>query len=408
MPVLLSKTEEKVLGEILVDMTTNTGLTRAAPGSKLRALSEAVAKKIGRTYKYIDTNIMSAFLSGASDRYLDFFGEMLGTPRLGTRTASVSAAQRMVKFYVAAGTFGTINGGSSILIPSGTIVSTSSGGAGKRYQVLYNTVLGSAASSAYVSVESLQDGSAGNVGAGRLIHHDFINYTDYTNQTLLVTNEAEIQTGRDIEGNENYRYRLSSALTASERANFTSVRLAALSVPGVADLVFEKFARGLGTFDIAVKSVAPSATAGLIAAVQEAVDQVAGYGIMAIVKAPEEVGVSMSMTLVLTQAVTDDIASDIISNVQQSVTEYVNNLDIGEDLVINEIVQRVMETDDRIKDMGVPGKPLDSIYIYKNTRLKDNKNRYELTANYVPEVDERVIVETTEVTGDPIAVTINR
>lgn len=406
MPVLLAQTEEKIVGTLLNDLTENTGLTRASPGSKVRAFADAVGKKIGLLYTYMDVNIMSAFLSGAQDRYLDFFGQMLGMPRLDPQTASVDSAHKMIKFYTESpNTFGSINGGNSILLTGGTIVSSSSSG-GVRYKVLYNAVLPAASSYTYISAIALQDGSAANIGAGRLVYHDFNGYVDYVAGTLLVTNEAEITCGRDIEGDENYRYRLSNALLASEKANLVAVRLAVLQVPGVADLVVESFPRGLGTFDVTIKSVSPVVPAGLISAVEEAIEKVAALGVLPLVKAPVEVGVSMTMTLRLTKVLGGDEKDMIISNVQDNVANYINNLDIGEELVVNEIVQRVMETDTRIKDMGVANKPISTIFIYRPSLLESGKVREELLGNYVAAVDERVIVETGEGLVTPISVII--
>jgi len=46
-------------------------------------------------------------------------------------------------------------------------------------------------------------------------------------------------------------------------------------------------------------------------------------------------------------------------------------------------------------DFGVPGKPLEEIYIYRDSRLEDNRLRQKLLGDYAAEEDERVIIETT-------------
>jgi len=406
MPVLLGQNEQKVLGDLLYDITSNTGLTRASPGSKTRAFAEAFSKKIGRMYTYFDTHLVQAFLSGATDRYLDFFGEMLGVPRLGQERADIASTHKNLRFYVEAGTFGDINGSSSILLPSGTVISTQAAGSGIRYTLTYDALLRATDSSTYVSAEAVQKGSRGNVGANRLIYHDFTSYDDSANNSLKVINEAEIASGQEAESNENYRYRLSNALTSGEKANQIAIRLAVLSVPGVADLVMEQYSRGLGSFDITVKSVNPRISAGLVAAVQEIVDKTKAYGTRATVKAPKEIGTSMSFTLTLNKAVTASDKEDIITDVQVAVSDYIDNLDIGEDLILNEVVQRVMETDNRIKDMGTVGAPFDTFYIYTPSRVEDSRIRTRLTQNYQAAADERVIIERENIAGEAVSVTI--
>lgn len=405
MPVLLSKEDSKIAGEVLYSIVNDTGLTRSTPGSKARTLSEALGRVGGRLYKRLDQNLLQSFISGARGRYLDFIGNMLNTPRLGQETARTTAAQQIVKFYVNLGTFGTINGGSSILIASGTIISTGMNSQGILYRVLYDTVLPSDSSETYIAVESMQTGSGQNVGTGRLIYHNFSNYTDVLNNSLRVTNEAEISSAQDVEIDDNYRYRLSNAVIGQQQANQTAIRLAALQVPGVADVILVPHIRGLATFDIIIESVTPNTNAALLNAVSASVNDVVANGSSFDVKAPDETGIAAELTLTLSSALNTNEKNLIKRAVQRNVSDYINNLDIGEDLIINEIVKIVLGTDERISDMGVPNKPIDKLYMYKTSRLQDSKTRSELIANYSPSAYERVIIETTEVTGDPISIT---
>jgi uncharacterized phage protein gp47/JayE len=406
MPVLLARDQEKILGEVLYDVTTATGFTRSSPGSKLRALSEALAKQLGRMYINMDSNLINAFLAGASGRYLEFFGEMLAIQRLGITKASVAAAHKNFKFYVDTGTFGDINGTNSFIIPAGTIISTQSAGDGIRFKVTYDTTALSTNSVVYVAAEAQQPGEGSNVGSGMLRFHNFSSYADIANKTLQVTNLAEVTTGQEVETDENYRFRLSNSLLMREQANKTAIRIAALSVPGVADMVFMPFYRGMGTYDLLIKSLSPHASAGLIAAVQEAVDLVTAQGVLATVRAPKEIGLSLAAILRLSETVSLDAGTEIVVNARRVVGDFVNNLDIGQELVLNEIVRRLLTSDSRVRDMGTYTKPFENLFLYRPTLLEDNKIRATLTQNYIPAIDERVIIETEEDIGDPISIKI--
>jgi len=94
--------------------------------------------------------------------------------------------------------------------------------------------------------------------------------------------------------------------------------------------------------------------------------------------------------------------TNIINTVTNNVTDYINSLDIGEDFIISETVERVMATSDQIKNIGVANQPFDSVYIYRPSKLEDNKVRSILLGDYDPEDDERVIVETEYAGNIPI------
>jgi uncharacterized phage protein gp47/JayE len=399
---LFAESSEKILGDLLVEIIDDTNLTKVSIGSKTRAVASALAAKLGSMYRKFDINFIQAFLVGAEGQYLDFIGNMMGVERLGQVSSQVASSERNVKFYVEFGTFGDINGGASILLTSGTTVSTGPTGSGIVYTVPYDVILSSTASETYVAARAVRAGSVGNLGARQLIHHDFINYSDIANATLKVTNEAEIIRGLDGEIDTNYRFRISQQVTAAEAANLTSIRLATLNTPGIADVIVLPFHRGIGTYDLLLKSVTPTLPGGLIPAVVESVSKVTAQGIVPNVRGPVEVGLSLTGTLVFKKQLSAREETNIISAVVANVIDYVNGLDIGEDFIINEAIERVMSTSDQIKNIGSATRPFDSVYVYRPSKLEDNKVRNTLIGDYTAEVDERVIVENRYAGATPI------
>lgn len=388
-----SESREQIYGDIINDIIDSTNVTRSSPGSKTKALVDAVSKKMGRMYSTFDLNFGQAFLDGASGRWLDFFGDMFGVERLGEIPARQSALDRNMKFYVNAGTFGDINRGSSINIPSGTVVSTQSGGQGIKYTTTVATVLASSASEGYVSIQSVSTGDSGNVGKSQLRYHDFTTYSDYQNDTLKVVNEADIVNGANLETNANYKFRIANRITEVENANDLAVRLAALAVPGVADIVFIPFHRGIGTFDIIIKAVTPTASDGLISSTQAAIAGVTSTGIVPRARAPVEVGLSLVGTLTYKRQLSSEEERNILNSVTTNVTNYINSLDIAEEFIVQEVLERVLSTSDLIKKVGSTTQPFDNLYLYKPSRLEETKIRSILIDDYTPKSDERVIVE---------------
>lgn len=390
---LFSETESKIFGDIMIDVVNNTPVTRGSNGAKMRALVEAVSKKMGRMWAQFDLNMGLAFIDGANGRYLNFIGEMLGVSRLGEEAANISSFDLNLKFYVDVGNFGTINSGSSITIPAGTIISTGQDQTGTKYRTLINTVLPSASSDTYITARSIGSGESVNVGARRLNYHNFSNYTDVLNNSLKVTNTSEIVLGQNVESDANYKYRIINQVVAAENANTTAIRLAALVIPGVADITLIPYYRGIGSYDLLVRAVTPTVPQSLLDAVESAVTSVTAQGIVPRIRGPKEVGISLTGTIVLKKVVTAAERTAIVENVTTNVTDYINSLNIAEEFILNEVIERVMSTSNTIKTVGVSGKPFDSVYKYTPSKLEDNKVRSTVITDIVPKQDEKLYVE---------------
>ncbi len=393
MSPLFTESKDKIFGDLLIEVINNTSITKTSVGSKTRAIVTALSGKLGQMGQKFDINVAQAFLAGAEGKYLEFIGDMMGVEKLGQETASVSSSERVIRFYVDSGTFGDINNGNSILLSSGTSVGTAIAGTGVTYRIPYNIILSSSLSEVYVAAQAVQPGTRSNLGARQLRFHNFTNYTGSADDSLKVVNDAEVIKGQDGEIDTNYRFRISKQVTGAEKANLTSIRLAILNVPGVADLVVLPYFRGIGTFDVLIKAVTPTVPAGLLSAANEAVLKVVAHGIVPSVRAPVEVGVSLTGKLTFKKRMTASEETNILNAVTSNTTDYINSLDIDEDMVVNELVERVMATSSEIKNVGKATKPFESIYTYKPTKLEDNKIRGLLLEDYSTEEDERVIVE---------------
>lgn len=399
---LFAQTEAKIYSDVMKDILNHTNISRTSPGSKMRALVEAIARKQGRMWSQFDLNMTQAFIDGAEGKFLSYIGDMYGVTRLGEEPASVSPIDRLVRYYVDVGTFGDINSSSGILIPTGTIISTQDGGKGILYKVVLSTVLAAGDTEAYIACQSVRGGTVANVGAKVLLYHDFTDYSDSTNNSLKVINDAEILRGQDPETDTNYRYRIVHQITALEKANWTAIRIAAMVIPGVADVVMLPWHKGVGSFTLLIKSTTPSISNGLIETVDEAVDKVIAKGINAQIRGPVEIGISITGTIILKKRISAQDESNLIQALTDNVTEYINSLDIGEDFVIREVVERVMASSDLIKTIGTSAKPFDKLYIYKPSRLEDNKIRATLLKDYSPKTNERVIVENQYAGATPV------
>ena len=394
---LIRKNYSDIIDSALRQLTQETNITQLSPGAKARALLEIVSRQISEQYQVFDLNLANAFLSTARGEFLNYIGEIVGVERLQPVTAGSVAEAQNVIFYTFAATFGAINGGSDITIAKGTrlwtLPSTTGADDSVYFYVTEDVVLSSAASQQAIPVSATQQGDISNVGQDTLVNHDFENYTDFENGTLLVRNRASITSGRGLESDEDFRYRISKQVTASEMGNETAIRLAALSVPGVADVSMVPFVRGLGTFAVYIKSLEARVSDELVDAVQQTIDTVQSFGNRGYALKPKEIGIEMILSLTYRESITSRDRAAINRDVVGTMYDYINNLDIGEDFIINEVVQRVMQVDDRIKNVGVANKPIDDLKMWKTSRTSDNRVRYTLQNDYTAAFDEKVLVE---------------
>ena len=388
---------EEIIDAALRQLTVQTIITQLAPGSKARALLEIVSRQLSQQYQIFDTNLANTFVSTARGEALDLIGELVGLERLPPVTAGTIIGSQNVIFYTEDVNFGAINGGAPIEIPKGTRVWSTPSAVGSDDSIIFLvsqlTTLPASQVEFAIPVEATQQGEVFNVGQDTLTNHDFQGYLLSEDGTLLVRNRAAITNGRDIESDADFRFRISRQVTASEMANETAIRLAALSVPGVADVEIVPYVRGLGTFGVYVKSLDARVADDLVEAVQEAIDIVQSLGNRGFSLKPKEIGVEMDLTLTMRETVTVNDQNDIARTVVNAVYDYVNNLNIGEDFIVNEVVQRVMEVDERIKNVGVANKPIDDLKVWVTSRTADNRIRYTLPGDYTAEFDEKVLIE---------------
>lgn len=391
MPLVFEKTFDQLQSEFISELTSNTSITRVTPGSKARTLSEIFNKKLNKSYQEFDINFLRSFLPFAQGRFLDYLGDMLNLPRLGSLRSVAPASSELVRIYVKTGTFGDLNSGNDIFIPIGTSVSTLPFGEGISYSLTEGVVLQSDLSETFISLKASRDGTGSNLGPGQLAFLDFSGYTATTG--LLVKNDGVLTTGRNVEDDSNYRFRITNQVLASEAANETAVRLSLLVIPGVSDIVSIPYARGIGTFDYLIQTVVPNTPSSVINACQQAIERVQAFGCSGKALAPRLTGMTFSLSITWRPDATVDDREAIKRNIAISIQDYVNNLLIGEEFIVNELIQRIMDVSEKIKNVGTAQQAIDEIYVWRQSKLRDNKVKEQLLDDYDSSEDERLIVE---------------
>lgn len=341
--MLFKKTYDELVSQTIEDLTYNTSITNTNPGGTARTLLEAINLRLGEYYDVLELNHAMGFLSSAEGYFLDLIGELLNVERTMATRSLVTSSDSVQKFYVANGFLGDRI--PSLRIPAGTSVSTIDGSI--VYNVTEDAVFSAGAKEVYVSISASDLGSDYNVGVNVLVAHTM------NIDGVFTTNEKSIVSGQDTESDNNYRFRIANATLSAEKANETAIRLAALSVDGVGNIIMMPYALGIGSYGVLVVPEEGLPNSSLINSVQEAIDAVQAFGIRGVASSPVVVPVDIEVQIVFIDGVPDPKKNDIRSRVKTSIEQYIVNIPIGGTFVYNELVQQIMDTSALIKDMNV-------------------------------------------------------
>jgi len=329
-----------LVNQSLQQLLLRSNITNTTVGGIARSMIEVVNLNISEYYDILDINTAMGFLSTAEGYFLDLIGDLFNIKRLPAAAASASSSDSVQRFYVSTGTLQEKLG--SLVIPQGTHVSTEDGTI--TYSVSSDASFSPSSTFVYASILAVGTGVQYNVGVNTLTKHNL------SSSEVFTTNELVISGGTDIENDDNYRFRIANATLSAEKANQTAVRLACLSVPGVANIVLRPYARGVGSFDVIVIPTDGIATDQMISSVQSAINNVQAFGMTGTAIKPSIVPVEIEVRLVFTSDATDADKTDIRASVKSAIESYIVNIPIGETFILNEFRQRIMDVDSMIKD----------------------------------------------------------
>lgn len=181
------------------------------------------------------------------------------------------------------------------------------------------------------------------------------------------------------ESNDNYRYRISQQVNVSSGANRAALEIETSSLEGVRKVVLAPYTRGIGSFSaFVVPSTYDSLNSSLVN-VQNVLNSLEAFGIRGVAEAPKPLLVKMKLQVSFKNSVSQSTHSSIKESIKRELKILIDRLDMGNDLIISEIFQRVRNVNDNILDVSIQ-----SITV---------NNKPILVANYIPRIDEKFFVE---------------
>jgi uncharacterized phage protein gp47/JayE len=183
------------------------------------------------------------------------------------------------------------------------------------------------------------------------------------------------------EDEENYRYRITQQVYVAEGCNQTAIRLAALSVENVVDVVLTPYTFGTGSFSVHVITDSLSTLPDTVRKVQEEMDKVQAFGVKGTAVAPKTLSVGCGLILSFAIGVSDKTKRSIASDTKRAIKSYINSLSMGEELVMSSIIQIARDAGkNKVKDAVISRMEVDKQPILLN--------------NYIPYWDEKLYVST--------------
>lgn len=153
---------------------------------------------------------------------------------------------------------------------------------------------------------------------------------------------------KNSESDDDFRYRISQQCLTLATSNETAVRLAALTTDGVYDVKLKPYAMGTGTFTVIIILEDDVNSDTVLKNVTYNINETVGYGIRFKVVTPTLTYVKFKYKLYLKDSVSDADAQTIRYDVQTELSDYINRLDVGEDIIIDKLTQTIMNTSDDI------------------------------------------------------------
>ncbi len=301
----------------------------------LYAIFQAAAEELASLYSLLDSTIDRAYLDTATGQDLDKIGALVGcTRKAGTKATGTLRFSRSTPadrdYLIPAGTRAR-----TPLQPDKTYLS---------FQTTQDAVL--TAGSTYVDVpaESVDVGAKYNVASDKII----ILETKVSGVTA-VTNPSAFSGGTDPESDEDYRARIPLYLQSLKRATADALKSAALSVSGVADAIVEDGATP-GTVTITVVGSTGPVDSATLTAVEQAIDEYKGAGIIPTVQSATTVSVSSTFDLYVLSGYD---SATVQANAEQAVTDYLNALSLGSPAQIAEVIAEIMKIEgvDNVKNV---------------------------------------------------------
>jgi uncharacterized phage protein gp47/JayE len=348
MAVNYTKSRQQVLSKIMTALERNAGISATYTGSVSRALAEAMAIEISDLYEAIRFSVEQTSLSTASGRSLDLIGDLYGVFR---RSASEDLQQERASFNIEFFVSSPI--GSNIIVPKDTLVFndvTDFNNTQYQYKLVESVTIFAGTTRAYGRVVPNFTTNDFTASRATLTRH---NYLSSDGTLVYCTNPKEVYSMINMETDDTYRRRIAKAVKATSYGTTESLRLRALSVPGVKDVRVRESSYGLGSCDVIVVPESQRITTNLVNNLFTALNSIKPVGIKLNITMAERVPVNVAISIVLPAGLNSATIAGIENQAKLFLNRYLNSKTIGDSISYGDIESQVRLASDFIKSVSI-------------------------------------------------------
>ena len=316
---------DSIVADMVAYIVANSSqITDLSPGSVIRSFCEGSALSIEELY----VSVYLGFKRYLNQVKTDVFGLQ--------KKSGVKASTNVI--------FSRTSSSGQVTIPAGTRLQTSA-------SLVFATTSESYILDGHVDSDPTEV-EAESVGVAYNVSSDTITtMKDNVDGVETVTNPNAATGGVDIETDYNFEKRFQQYIEGIGRVNRAGLRYAALSVEGITSVSIEELIPPVSNVNVKVyidDGSALSVSAAKIEEVQDVIDgdgteSNPGYraaGINVVVSAPGIVTQDVTCTITVVPGVDID---QVESDTADSITNYINKLDVADDIILNEIVASIMQ-----------------------------------------------------------------
>jgi len=359
------KSFNQIQQEAIDYLVENTAITQLEAGGAARSLVDVFSRHLADFYTRLDVDLSMAYLSTASGVYLDLIGKLFGVTRANVRDLPVLAEDKVLKFYAPEGTLLSDFIG-NLTIPAGTTVSTPDGSV--TYTVSENATFLQMDDHVFVSATGNQGSVYERAGIGEMTAHTL------SAASVLVTNLSPLSVGSVVEGDSDYRARISASNTARQGSNEAAIRLAALGAPQVADVSVSEFSRGSGSFEVMVIPTGNRVPEASIQQIKSRITNVAAFGVSFDVREPDYVQLKLEMRVKFSPDMSEGQQATLLRGIEADVLSYIGDLRPGDEMSIARVQSIALAASSGVQDAVITYLCVDKkSQIVRNVRLADDE-----------------------------------
>jgi uncharacterized phage protein gp47/JayE len=377
----VKKDYREIVNAMLEYLTTRSPVTDTSVGSVSRTLVEAFGLEIARLYDEMEAAYNAGFIDTAQGKALELVVAILGISRKSPAYATGTV------------TFRRRNPVRDVTIPSGTRVSTRATDPTKAkiFETTTTAYLPKGQTEIEVPIRALIPGEAGVA--------DFETITELETPIIgidSVINKKPTTIGTERESDEELRARAKATILSAGKATVDALRNAVLGIPGVRSVVINEMPDGVpGEVDLIIDGLElTDRQSPQYLLVESVVNRYRPVGICVNIKGTKLVKISVEVFISLKATVRTGVEEEnAVNAVKDAITNHLNSLKTGEQLVRNQLISAILAVPDvyNVDDLTLSAKVYDEkmhMFIDETRRRVDSQ-----TSNLYIGPYERISIE---------------